>query len=412
MPAVPRTPVFALLLAGFLLAGCGAPDEHAGDHGHAGEGAHEAPASKADSHGADDHEDHIALTAEQAAEAGVRTAVATRSSLSDRLELPAEIRFDQDRVAAVASQVNGTISRLHAGEGDHVERGEALATVSSRELAGMKADFLTARTREALALADLERERALFADEITAKSELQAAEAAYAAAEADREAAENKLHAIGIGHAELDRMEEAADGVLALTAVRAPLSGVVIQRNATLGASVVAADNGGGSLFRIIDDSVVWADIAVYKADAPLVREGMAANLISGDGETLAEGAISLVLPVIDETSRTATARMVLENPNGVLRPGQFVTARIHLQSDRSGVAVADEAIQAVEGRPSVFIPTEGGFEPVAVEIGQSSGGMTEITSGLEAGDAYVSEGAFTLKAQLEKDAFGDGHVH
>lgn len=403
----------SLLFASLMLAGCGGTKSH-DDHDYGTEetAAHGEHDEDRDEHGEDELEDHVELTAEQAAEAGIRTAVAELSALSDTVELPAEIRFDQDRVAAVSSQVNGTISKLHAREGDHVEKGAVLATVSSRELAGMKADYLTARTREGLAVANLERERALYADEITAQSDLQAAEAAFAAAKADREAAENKLHAIGISHGELDGMEDAADGVLALTWVRAPLSGVVIERHATLGASVVAADNGGDSLFRVIDDSVVWADIAVYKADGALIQKGLSAALVSNSGAVLAEGEIALVLPVIDETSRTATARMVLDNSGGELRPGEFVSAVVHLPSGRSAVAIPDSAIQTVEGRASVFVPVDHGFEPRPVETGLKAGGLTEITSGLSAGDAYVSEGAFTLKAQLEKDAFGDGHVH
>lgn len=423
MPADPRKLTLVALLAALMLAGCGGADSVPDDHDHASHESHahdghdddEENHEEGEGHDSHDHEgegDTVRLTATQAAEAGIQTAVAQPATLSDRIELPAEIRFDQDRVAAVASQVNGTVSRLHAGEGDMVAEGEILATISSRELAGMKADFLTARTREALALAGLERERALYAGEITSMADLQAAEAAFAAAEADREAAENKLHAIGIGHDELDRMHEAADGALALSSVRAPLSGTIIARQATLGASVTAGDGGGDALFRIVDDSVVWADIAVYKADAPLVREGLGVELVSGAGETLAQGEIALVLPVIDESSRTATARVILDNPDGRMRPGQFVSALIRLPAGRSGVVVPDAAIQTVEGRASVFVPVEEGFEPRQVETGQSANGQTEITGGLEIGDAYVSEGAFTLKAQLEKDAFGDGHVH
>ena len=64
------------------------------------------------------------------------------------------------------------------------------------------------------------------------------------------------------------------------------------------------------------------------------------------------------------------------------------------------------------QGRTSVFVPTEDGFEPVVVVPGTEVGGQTVILSGLSAGDEFVSEGAFTLKAQLEKDAFGDDHDH
>ena len=69
-------------------------------------------------------------------------------------------------------------------------------------------------------------------------------------------------------------------------------------------------------------------------------------------------------------------------------------------------------AVVEVEGRASVFVPVEGGFAPWPVETGSSRDGLTEIREGLSEGERFVSEGAFTLKAQLEKDAFGDGHAH
>ena len=126
----------------------------------------------------------------------------------------------------------------------------------------------------------------------------------------------------------------------------------------------------------------------------------------------LAESTIDLVLPVIDKTSRTATARIVVDNADGFLRPGQFVTADISTGQSNPVIQIAESAVQAVEGTPSVFIPDDGGFRPVPVETGQRSGGQIEIRSGLRSGDSYVSAGSFTLKAQLEKDAFGGDHDH
>jgi cobalt-zinc-cadmium efflux system membrane fusion protein len=73
---------------------------------------------------------------------------------------------------------------------------------------------------------------------------------------------------------------------------------------------------------------------------------------------------------------------------------------------------VPQSAVQLVENRPSVFVPVDGGFAPRAVMVGTTAGGYVEIRTGLEEGDLFVSDGAFTLKAQLEKDAFGDGHGH
>ena len=90
---------------------------------------------------------------------------------------------------------------------------------------------------------------------------------------------------------------------------------------------------------------------------------------------------------------------------------GQFVTARIAIGS-RSTILVPSEAIQAVEGNTAVFIPTDHGFSIQPVRTGSTIGNQTEITHGLSEGQPFVSTGAFSLKAELEKSAFGDGHAH
>ncbi|WP_300382004.1 efflux RND transporter periplasmic adaptor subunit [Henriciella sp.] len=353
--------------------------------------------------------DHVELSSRAAEAVGIRTVEAGTGAVAGQLELPAEIRFDADRVARVSPKVEGIVAKLHVGEGDTVKAGATLARLTSRELAGLKADYLNALSAERLARTELAREEKLWQQKITSEADVQAARAAYSAANAAREAAENRLHAVGIGHGVLDRLDDAEDGALAQAYVTAPITGEVIQRSVSLGETVSA---GGEPMFVIIDDSVVWADIAVYKEDLGKVDEGQAVSLQQDDGSMLAEGTISTILPVIDETSRTATARVIVDNAQGRLKPGQFVTARIETGETQSVVRVPSDAIVSVEDRMSVFVPTEDGFEPREVRTGTSAGGYSEILSGLQAGEAFVAEGAFTLKAQLEKDAFGDGHGH
>jgi cobalt-zinc-cadmium efflux system membrane fusion protein len=290
--------------------------------------------------------------------------------------------------------------------------GATLAILSSRELADLKAEYMTAKTAEDLAGQALEREETLFSDRITSEADLQAARAALAAASANREGVENKLHAVGVSHEELERLSDAPDGTLANVRLSAPIGGVIARRTATLGATVSADDPAAPALFTIVDDRVLWADIAVYKQSTGSVQIGSTVVLKSESGRALAEGEIATILPAIDETSRTATARMIVENPEARLRPGQFVTADISVGDGESRLQVPSGAIVEVEGRTSIFVPTEDGFEPSVVVPGTEVGGYTVILSGLSAGDEFVSEGAFTLKAQLEKDAFGDDHDH
>jgi len=390
-------------------------DEH-DDHGEA-EGDHEDHDDHTDAEGAhDDHDeaegDIVKLTAEAATEAGIETALVAKGAIAQSLSLPAEIRFDADRVANVSPRVSGVIGKLYASEGDQVNRGDTLALIRSRELASLKASYLTAQTRQNLANTALAREEKLFADKITSEADLQSARAEFEAAKADSDAAENELHAAGVSHAALERIATAADGANANAYLTAPIGGTVVRRTVTLGETVSAGDAGADPLFTLVDDSVVWADIAVYKQDIGRIRVGAPVALRTDNGDVLAQSTIAFVLPVINEASRTATARVIVDNADGSLRPGQFVTADLNVGEAATVLRVPQAAVQLVEDRPSVFVPVEGGFVPRAVLLGAKSGGFVEIRSGLEDGETIVTSGAFTLKAQLEKDAFGDGHEH
>jgi cobalt-zinc-cadmium efflux system membrane fusion protein len=185
-----------------------------------------------------------------------------------------------------------------------------------------------------------------------------------------------------------------------------------VRRSITLGETVTAGDSSAKVLFTIVDDSVVWADIAVYKQDISRVRIGAPVALKSDAGDIMAQSTVAFVLPVIDEVSRTATARVIVDNSDRTLTPGQFVIADLSVGNAAEVLRVPQSAVQLVEDRPSVFVPVDGGFAPRAVMVGTTAGGYVEIKTGLEEDELYVSEGAFTLKAQLEKDAFGDGHGH
>lgn len=416
----------ALALA-VILAGCGGSGdaaradsaattgEDSGAHDdHDDHDDHDEVESHADEDGHGDHDeeaggDVVLLDKAAAAEAGIKLATAETGAIAETLSLPAELIFDADRVARVAAPVSGLVSKLDKGEGDKVKRGERLAVLSSRELAGLKADFLTAKSAENLAASQFAREERLLADKITSQAELDTARAALISARAEREAMENKLHAVGVGDSVLNSLSEARDGSLASAALVAPLSGTVISRSISLGSSVEA---GGEALFVIVDDSQLWADIAVYKDDAGAIDIGQPVILRTREGKEAARGKISLILPVISETTRTSTARVIIDNPDSRLRPGQFVTAEISVGEAGHALHVPAGAIVVVEDKPSVFVPTEGGFAPRAVKPGRTSAGLTEILDGLEAGESFVASGAFTLKAQLEKDAFGDGHAH
>ena len=116
------------------------------------------------------------------------------------------------------------------------------------------------------------------------------------------------------------------------------------------------------------------------------------------------------------EKTRTALARIVLDNTSGLLRPGTFATADVLVKRIAAEVVVAKEILQDVDDRASVFVQDEHGFEPRAVTLGSSNDDYVEITSGLRPGEKVVTKNSFRLKAELKKATgathAGHGHAH
>jgi cobalt-zinc-cadmium efflux system membrane fusion protein len=153
-------------------------------------------------------------------------------------------------------------------------------------------------------------------------------------------------------------------------------------------------------------------NLNIYQKDLVSIRKGQTVRIEIGHGIPSADGKIAWVGPQVDEGTRTAKARIELSNPDGSLRPGLFVTAKVAVGGSPVGLVVPKSALQTFEGKTVVFVRTDEGFEPKPVELGRQNGTTVEILSGLTAGQTYAAEGSFTLKAQLSKGAFGDGHNH
>ena len=187
--------------------------------------------------------------------------------------------------------------------------------------------------------------------------------------------------------------------------VVASLSGVVSQRSANVG-----EQTGDKALFVVGDYSTVWVDLSVFPADISEVRVGQSVRIVNRDPSITGEGRIITVLPVGSSTNQTTTARVLLDNSDGKWVPGHFVTAEVVLSETEVPTAIRDEAIQIVEDQSVVFVEGDEGFEARPVTLGRSDGQVSEVLSGLQAGEAYVSTSSFTLKSELGKEDAEHGH--
>ncbi len=196
---------------------------------------------------------------------------------------------------------------------------------------------------------------------------------------------------------------------MAVYTVSAPLNGVVVAKDASIGESA-SEDR---ILFEIADLSTVWADISIFPKYQHLIKSGMNVTFMAHDGHT-AQGVVKYVSPIASHETRTFTARCVLSGADEEFAPGVFVRAQIITESADVPVRIERNAVQTVAGSTVVFISDEHGFESRDVVVGMADERFVEIKRGLVAGESYVSEGSFSLKAQMVTKGMDPhaGHGH
>lgn len=385
--------------------------------GETGEPTGESAVIEADTHAEGEHgeeegghaeEELVVLTAAELDEFGIDVRTASSGTMAVEKKLPGEVRANEDRYAHVTPRVEGVVRSVSASVGSYVRAGQTMAVIESRELADLKADYLAALEREELARTSFEREERLYEQEITAEADYLEARQELAEARIRTRSARQKLIALGFSDGYIQALPREGERSLVTYPLTAPISGSVVEKHIVPGEAVEAATDA----FEIADLSTVWADLSVYQRDLGVVREGQGVVIDAGPGQPRMRGTISYVRPIVGEETRTAIARAVIQNPDGVLRPGQFVTGLIAVDEAEVEVVVPETAVIDVEGVPSIFVQTEEGFVPRPVEVGDRTADRVAITSGLEPGDRYVAEGAFALKAELGKSEMDAGHAH
>ena len=358
----------------------GQHEEHEDSHGHDDRHAENAPPAAAT--------DAIAMTEAQIKANGIAIDAAQAAAIRETLHLPAQVRADAERTVAIAAPARGMVQTVHVSPGSVVRKGDSLVTLQSPDVAQWRAEAAAAAQRLQLARTVAERERRLWDERISARQDLDIAQAALGEARVQAEAARQRLAAFGI----------AASGGATVT-IRAPLSGVVTDRPAVAG----MATDGAQPLLTVADLGRVWIEAAVPSGSLAQVETGMPATITSTALAEAVQGTVSFVGPVLGETTRMATARVTLPNPGLRLRPGMLATVDLLGPKGDAAVTVAADAVQTIHERSVVFVRTPGGFEARTVTIGRSDGRRTEIVSGLAAGARHAAAGSFLLKADLGK---------
>jgi cobalt-zinc-cadmium efflux system membrane fusion protein len=332
-------------------------------------------------------------------ECAIEIATAGPGKLQVHDTLSGEIAFNSDRLAHIVPRVPGVVREVYKNLGDTVRAGDVLAILESRDLADAKAAYLAAVARLTLAQANFTREENLRQEKITAEKDYLESKQALAEAQITLRSAEQKLHALGLNETDLQALPSHPETSYTRYEITAPIDGTVVEKHIVLG-EVFKEDS--DPCFVIADLTSVWVDLKVHQQDLSHIRPGQTA-VIRGGEDLQTEGTIAFVSNIVSETSRMAFARMTIPNPDGRWRPGLFVTGRIVIDEASADIAIPKEALVRLEGQTCVFLQTDRGFVPQAVRTGRSNDTAVEITTGLKAGQKYVTRGAYTLKSELNK---------
>ncbi len=187
--------------------------------------------------------------------------------------------------------------------------------------------------------------------------------------------------------------------------ITAPIDGTILARNTNLGDVA-----NGVSLFTIADLSIVWAKFHIFPKDADMVEADQSVRVHTLDESKEKNAIITMLFPTADALSQTLVAVAPLANENGMWRPGMTIEGDVSISQKQVKLAVRESALQSMESQTVVFVKNGNSYEMIPVKTGVSDGRHVEILSGLTAGQSYVSEGSFIIKADILKS--GAAHEH
>jgi membrane fusion protein, heavy metal efflux system len=345
-------------------------------------------------------------------QAGIAVAPVQMVLRARQTEAPGVLALDESRTARIGSVAEGIVLNTFAGVGDRVRAHQVLATIHGPVVhetwAGYRKAIAERRHLDkelAFAVAAHERARRLYAEKAVALQEVQRAEANRVAAEEALDMArtevrrsEEELEHLGITNSD-DPTGESGEQI----PVKTPTPGVVLERLVTPGTAVTPAT----PLYVVSDLSTLWALVEIDESLLSYirVRQPMQVRVAAYPNDVFA-GVVALVGDTVNPKTHRVTVRCAMKNGDGRLKPQMYATAVIRETEGRQTVAVPADAIQTIDGRPTIFVAEpQGRFRPRALEIGSAIDGLVDVRSGVRAGERIVVTGAFILKSELLKSA-------
>jgi cobalt-zinc-cadmium efflux system membrane fusion protein len=305
-------------------------------------------------------------------------------------ELPTELTAngtitpDITKTIRVTSLGSGRVTDLKVRLGDYVHRGQVLLSISSPDLAQAAADFQKAKADEALSRKALDRAQLLYSHGAMAEKDLQVAEDAEEKAKVDVQTAEQRIRVLGGDAAHYSSVIE----------LRAPVSGTIVEQNVSGFEGVKSLDN-SPNLFTIADLSQVWVVCDVFENDLGKVAMGDSAEVrLNAFPDRVFKGKVADISRVLDPNTRSAKVRIVLDNPEGALRPGMYAVATFRSRTASPQLVVPSTAIMRLHDKDWVFIKRNNEIfkQTEITAAGSLDGGLSLVKNGVSPDEMVVAD--------------------
>ncbi len=318
-----------------------------------------------------------------------------KSKLPRVLRLTGAVAYNAFQTTPVFSPVGGPVQEILAQPGEYVRAGQTLLTVTSPDYSAARSAYMKALSAFQLADKNYDRSKDLYEHKAIAERDLQQAESDRAQAQADLQASEDALRALGIN--DPDTLVKTPPKTTGQIPVIAPVAGQIVERLVGPGQLLQA---GSTQCFTISDMSTVWVLVNVYQNDLAYVRIGDSVDITTDAYPEIFRGKISYIADALDPTTRTLQARIVTQNPGYKLKKDMYVTATVHAGTLMNALTVPDAAVlRDTENQPFVYVQSgPNQFARRLVKVGDSQGGRMLVQDGLKEGERVVGDGSLFLQ--------------
>lgn len=314
-----------------------------------------------------------------------------------KVEAPGTVDFDNDQATAVVSPFTGPVARILVALGQPVAKGQPLALVGSADYAAAVAAYRKAVVTAANARRLANMDRDLAAHNGISEREAAQAQTDAATAEADRNAALQTLISMGVDRSTIAKALAGNTSAGAVGVIRAPVSGVVVDKQVTPGQLLQA---GSSAAFTVANLSRVWVLAQIAPSDLSSVHLNDAAEINPGNGTGPFHGVVQNIAASVDPNTRAVVARIVAPNPGDLLKKQMYVDVSIESGRVSTGLLVPVSAVlRDDENLPFVYVALpDGSFARRHVTLGYRDSQNYDVTSGLQSGDRVVANGAIFLQ--------------